>query len=77
MVNNVFFVLFKTTDKNNICGSIVFKAKTSEKYEEFFFYSFYFKTQICPFLGGQPIIFKFFSSVLAFKTIDTQLDLDF
>ena len=41
-----------------------------EKSEEIFFYSFYFKTQKCLFLGSTN-----FFSVLAFKTleIDTQM----
>ena len=31
------FGSFKNTDQNNICASIVFKAKTKEKYEDIFF----------------------------------------
>ena len=69
-VNNVFLCVFINTDQNNICASIVFKAKTKEKYEEIFFYSFYFKTQKCPFWGSTNFFLNFFS-VLAFKTIDT------
>ena len=30
-VNNVFLCVFKNTDQNNICVSIVLKAKTEEK----------------------------------------------
>ena len=33
-----------------MCASIIFKAKTKEKFEENFFYGFYFKTQKGPFL---------------------------
>ena len=70
----VFLCVFKNTDQNNICGSIVFKAKTKEKYEEIFFYGFYFKNQKCFFLRVNQFFFKFFSSsVLAFNTIDTQM----
>ena len=59
-VNNVFLCIFKNTDQNNICVSIVFKAKTKEKYEEIFFYGFYFKTQKCSFLGvNQFLSFHF------------------
>ena len=47
-----------------MCASIIFKAKTKEKFEENFFNGFYFKTEKGPFL-----IFL----VLAFKTIDTQM----
>ena len=42
-VNNGFLCVFKNTDQNNICASIVFKAKTKEKYEEIFFLRFLFK----------------------------------
>ena len=72
VVNNVFLCVFKNTDQNNICVSIVFKAKTKEKYEEIFFYGFYFKTQKYSFLWVNQFL-NFFSSVLAFKTIDTQM----
>ena len=47
------------------------KAKTEEKYKEIIFYGFYFKTQKCSFWGSTNF-FNFFS-VLAFKTIDTQM----
>ena len=73
VVNKVFLCVFKNTDQNNICTSIVFKAKTKEKYEEIFFYGLYFKTQKSFCLGVNQIFFNFFSSVLAFKTIDTQM----
>ena len=35
---------FNNANKNNICASFVFKAKTKEKYEENLFNGFYFKT---------------------------------
>ena len=47
------------TSSFHICASIVFKAKTKEKYEEIFFYGFYFKTQKCFFLGVNHF-FQFF-----------------
>ena len=57
----VFVCVFKNTDENNICGSIVFKAKIKEKQRNFFCYGFYFKTQKCPFFGGQPFFLLSFS----------------
>ena len=33
-VNNGFLGVFKNTDKNNICVSIVLKAKTEKKFEK-------------------------------------------
>ena len=44
----VFLCVFKDSEPNNICASFVFKAKTKEKLQ-IFFYSFYLKTQKCPF----------------------------
>ena len=32
-----FLCIFKNIDQNNICASIVCKAKTEEKYDEIFF----------------------------------------
>ena len=43
-----------------MCASIVFKAKTKEKYEENFVYGFYFKTQKCPFWGVNQFFFLIF-----------------
>ena len=68
MVNNVFLCVFKNTDQNNIRASIVFKAKTKEKYEEIFFTVFISKLKNALFWGSTN-----FFSVLAFKTIDTQM----
>ena len=45
------FVRFQNTDQNNMCVSIVFKAKTKEKYEEIFFLQFLFQNSKMPFLG--------------------------
>ena len=57
----VFICVFKNSDQNNICASIVFKDKTKENYEEiFFFYGFYFKTQKYPFLGVNQFFKKKF-----------------
>ena len=47
------------TDQNNIFVSNVFTAKAKEKYEETFYYGFYFKTQKYSFLGVDQF-FKFF-----------------
>ena len=55
-VNNIFCVRFKNTDQNNICGFIVFKAKTKEKYENNFFSVFISKTQNA-LLGGSTDFF--------------------
>ena len=52
-------VVFKNTDQDNICASIVLKANTKEKYEEIFFYGFYYKTQKWSFLGVNQFFFKF------------------
>ena len=52
-----------------ICVSIVFKAKTKDKYEEKICWRFLFQNLKCTFSGVNPI----FSSVIAFKTIDTQM----
>ena len=56
------FGSFKNTDQNNICASIVFKAKTKEKYEEIFFLQFLFQNSKMLCFGGQSIFFKFFFS---------------
>ena len=72
-VINLFQRIFKNIDQNNICASIVFKAKTKDKYEETFFKGFLFHSKM-HFLGGQPILFWiFFLSAFASKTIDSQL----
>ena len=71
-INNGFLLVFKNTDKNNICVSIVFKAKTKEKYEENVFLRLLFQNSKMRFFGGQPFFYSFFS-VLAFKTIDAQM----
>ena len=39
----IFLCIFKNTDQNNICASIIFKAKTKENMKNIF-YGFYFKT---------------------------------
>ena len=54
----VFLCIFKNTYHNNICASIIFKAKTKENYEERFFLRFLFQNLKMPFLG----VNKFFSS---------------
>ena len=70
----VFLCIFRNTDKNNICGSIVFKAKIKEKYEEIFFLKgFCFKTYKSAFLGVKFFFGILFFSALALKTIDTQM----
>ena len=69
-INNGFLLVFKNTDQNNICVSIVFKAKTKEKYEyNFCFMVFISKLKNALFWGST----NFFLSVLAFKTIDKQM----
>ena len=55
-----FFGVFKNTDQKNSCASIVFKAKTKEKYEENFFLQFLFQNSKMLFFGEQPICFQFF-----------------
>ena len=67
-VNSGFLCIFKNTDQNNICASIAFEVKTKENMQTNFFYGFYFKTQNALFRGSTN-----FFSVLAFKTIDTQM----
>ena len=64
-----FLCVLKNIDQNNICASIVFKAKT-KKIWNFFFYSFYFKTQKSPFLGVNHFFPIFF---FQFNIIDTQM----
>ena len=59
-VNKVFLCVLNNTDQNNICASIVFKAKTKEKYEEIFFYGFNLKTQKCSFFGINQFLSNFF-----------------
>ena len=63
--------VFKNTDQNNICKSIVFKAKTKEKYQYKICLQFLFQNSKMSFFGGQLIFFQISFSVLAFKTIDT------
>ena len=60
-VNKGFLCVFKNTDQNNIYASIIFKAKTKQKYEENFFKGFYSKLKN---FGGQPDFFflNFFST---------------
>ena len=53
-VNNIFLCIFKNTDQNNICASIIFKAKVKEKYEENFVTVFISKLKKALF-WGQPI----------------------
>ena len=56
---------FQNTDLNNICASVVFQAKTKEKYEEHFFNAL--------FQGSTNFFFFNFFPVLAFKTTDAQM----
>ena len=68
VVNNGFLCVFKNTDQNKICASIVFKAKTKEKYEEKnVFYGYYFKTQKSSFLGLNLFFFFIFSGFSFWK----------
>ena len=57
-------------DQNNICVSIIFKAKTKEKYEENLFSVFVEKKKLINrlFWGSANLFFKFFL-VLALKTM--------
>ena len=66
-------VVFKNTDQDNICASIVLKANTKEKYEEIFLLWFLLQNSKMVFFGGQQIFFQIYFSVLAFKTIDKQM----
>ena len=52
-VNNGFLCVFKNTDQNKICASIIFKAKTKENYEEKLFLQFLNRNSKMPFYGGQ------------------------
>ena len=63
-----FLCFFKNTDLNNICASIVFKAKTNKYFLRFLFQNL--KMHFFQFFEGQRIFFFSFFSVLAFKTID-------
>ena len=58
--------IFKNTDQNNICASIIFKAKTKVKYEETFFLQFLFQSSKMPFFGVKQFFFRF-SFKKAFK----------
>ena len=49
-------VFVKPADSGSSFG--ISKAKTIEEYEEKFFYSFYFKTQKCPFWGSTNFFFS-------------------
>ena len=64
--------VFNNTDQNNICASIIVKL-TQKKNMKTIFLRFLFQNSKMPFFGGQPIFFFLFFSVLAFKTIDTQM----
>ena len=70
----VILCIFKNTDQNNILSLLFLKLKQKKNMNTNFFYSYYFKTQKWPFW---PPVDKFFFqnlfSVLAFKTIDTQM----
>ena len=57
---------FKNTDLNNICASIVFKAKTKDKIWRNIFRRFLFQNFKMHFFGGQPI-FCFFSHFFWFS----------
>ena len=62
-----FFVcVFKNTDQNNICASLVFNAKKGEKYDLQFFLHFLFQNLKMTFVGGQPI-FSFLTSFFSFS----------
>ena len=54
----VWLCIFKNTELNNICASIVFKAKIKEKSEEQFCLRFLYQNSKMPFFGGQPIFFS-------------------
>ena len=56
--------------QNNMCASVVFKAKTKEKFEEIFFSRFFYKTHNRDFLGVNQFFLNFCLTVLALKTID-------
>ena len=49
------------------------KLKKKKNMKKYFFNGFYFKTQKSPFLEVKTIFFNNFFSVLAFKTIHTQM----
>ena len=49
------------------------KFKQKKNMTKHFFYSFYFRTQKCPFSGIKQFFLLNFFSVSAFKTIDTQM----
>ena len=53
--------------QNNMCASVVFKAKTKEKFEEIFFSRFFYKTHNRDFFGGQSIFFEFLSYCFSVK----------
>ena len=65
-VNNIFLCVFKNTDQNNICASLVFNAKKGEKYDLQFFLHFLFQNLKMTFVGGQPI-FSFLTSFFSFS----------
>ena len=56
----LLFCVFKNTVLNNICASIVFKAKTKEKFQEKFFCTVFISKLKNALFGGRPIFFKFF-----------------
>ena len=64
-----FCALSQKNLSNNICASIVFKAKAKEKYEEKNCFTVFFQNSKKNLFWGSINFF----SVLAFKTIDTQL----
>ena len=54
MVKSFFKCIFKNTDQEDICVSIVFKAESKQKQEEQFFWGgFFIKNQKQAFLGVQ------------------------
>ena len=74
MVNNFLKCIFKITDQNSICVSIVFKAETKEKYEENIFLKvFVLKLKNMLFWGSNNFLKQFFFPVLAFNTIESPM----
>ena len=61
LITVVLYVL-KNTDQNSICVSMVFKAKTKEKYEEIFFTVFISILNNALFRGQPIFIFNSFFS---------------
>ena len=58
---------------NQLYTVLFLKLKQKKNKMKHFFYSFYFRTQKCPFSGVKQFFLLNFFSVSAFKTIDTQM----